>query len=79
MGKRRRIKCFLCERDPEAYEKLATAVASHHEPKQNFEIETHSQARPEESLRVGKRQIPHDSCTQYLYDFRVIPKHSRNC
>jgi three-Cys-motif partner protein len=53
MGKRRRIKCFLCERDPEAYEKLATAVASHHEPKQNFEIETHGGAFTDAIPRVS--------------------------
>ena len=44
MGKRRRIKCFLCERDPDAYEKLVAAVGSHHQPEQNFEIETHGRA-----------------------------------
>jgi three-Cys-motif partner protein len=53
MGKRRRIKCFLCERDPEAYEKLAAAVASHHEPKQNFEIETHGGAFTDAIPRIS--------------------------
>jgi three-Cys-motif partner protein len=53
MGKRRRIKCFLCERDPEAYEKLVTAVASHHQPERNFEIETHGGAFTDAIPRIS--------------------------
>jgi three-Cys-motif partner protein len=40
-GKHRRIRCFLCERNPDAFEKLKTAVAPHHKPAERFEIQTY--------------------------------------
>src|SRR5260370_3630226 len=40
-GIRRRIRCFLCERNPDAFEKLEAAVAPHHKPDDGFEIQTH--------------------------------------
>jgi three-Cys-motif partner protein len=53
MGKRRRIRCFLCERNPEAYEKLAAAVAPHHKPEQGFEIDTHGGAFTDAIPRIS--------------------------
>jgi three-Cys-motif partner protein len=53
MGKRRRIGCFLCERNPEAYEKLAAAVAPHHRPEQGFEIDTHGGAFTDAIPRIS--------------------------
>ena len=40
-GKHRRIRCFLCERNPDAFEKLKTAVATYHKPAERFEIQTY--------------------------------------
>ncbi len=40
-GKERKIRCFFCERDPEAFAKLQAAVAPYHEPAKGFEIQTH--------------------------------------
>jgi three-Cys-motif partner protein len=40
-GKRRRIRCFFSENDPQAYEQLVKAVAVHQNPSQGFEIQTH--------------------------------------
>lgn len=41
-GIRRKIRCFLCEREPHAFEKLHTAVVPYHKPEEGFEIQTHS-------------------------------------
>jgi three-Cys-motif partner protein len=40
-GIRRKIRCFLCERDPEAFSKLEAAVVPFHKPEEGFEIQTH--------------------------------------
>lgn len=39
-GKRRRIKCFFSEKDPEAYALLEKAVAEFNRPQDGFEIKT---------------------------------------
>lgn len=40
-GIKRKICCFFCERDPEAFAKLKAAVAPYHKPAEGFEIQTH--------------------------------------
>jgi three-Cys-motif partner protein len=40
-GKRRRVRCFFSESDPEAYVQLRLAVAKHHRPQEGFEIRTY--------------------------------------
>ena len=40
-GKRRRIRCFFSERDPNAYALLENAVAEFHRPESGFEIRTY--------------------------------------
>lgn len=40
-GHQRRIRCFFSESDPEAYRQLETAVKSHHQPEDRFEIQTY--------------------------------------
>lgn len=39
-GHRRRIRCFFSESDPSAYQQLEYAVRPHHQPTENFEIQT---------------------------------------
>jgi three-Cys-motif partner protein len=39
-GKRRRIRCFFSESDPEAFKQLRSAVVPYHKPEEGFEIET---------------------------------------
>ena len=39
-GKRRRIRCFFSENDPEAYAQLVQAVAPHNKPSEGFEVQT---------------------------------------
>jgi three-Cys-motif partner protein len=41
-GIRRKIRCFLCEREPDAFERLHAAVMPHNKPEEGFEIQTHS-------------------------------------
>lgn len=41
-GVRRKIRCFLCEREPDAFAKLHAAVVPYHKPEEGFEIRTHS-------------------------------------
>lgn len=41
-GIRRKIRCFLCEREPDAFEKLHAAIVPYHKPEEGFEIRTHS-------------------------------------
>lgn len=53
MGKHRRIRCFLCERNPEACEKLAAAVAPYRKPEQGFEIDTHGGAFTDAIPRIS--------------------------
>jgi three-Cys-motif partner protein len=40
-GIRRRVRCFFCERDADAFEKLQTAVAPYHKPAEGFEVQTY--------------------------------------
>lgn len=39
-GKRRRIRCFFSEINPEAFAQLQTAVAPFHKPEESFEVKT---------------------------------------
>jgi three-Cys-motif partner protein len=41
-ARRRRIRCFFSESDPEAYAQLKSAVTPFHQPEQNFEIMTYA-------------------------------------
>jgi three-Cys-motif partner protein len=41
-GIKRNIRCFLCERESQAFEKLQAAVAPHHKPEEGFHIRTYS-------------------------------------
>lgn len=40
-GIKRKIRCYFCERDADAYAKLQAAVAPFHKPNEGFEIQTH--------------------------------------
>ncbi|HEY4212779.1 MAG TPA: three-Cys-motif partner protein TcmP [Steroidobacteraceae bacterium] len=40
-GTRRKIRCFFCERDPEAFRKLRATVEPYHNPNSGFEVQTH--------------------------------------
>jgi three-Cys-motif partner protein len=40
-GVRRSIKCFFSEKNPQAFQKLAAAVAQHHRPNEGFEVKTY--------------------------------------
>jgi three-Cys-motif partner protein len=40
-GKKRRIRCFFAENDPEAYAQLQQAVFKFHQPEEHFEIKTY--------------------------------------
>jgi three-Cys-motif partner protein len=40
-GKRRRIRCFFSEIDPEAFAQLQAAVATFHKPHEGFEVKTY--------------------------------------
>lgn len=40
-GKRRRVRCFFSEKNPDAFAKLQTAVQPFHQPQEGFEIKTY--------------------------------------
>src|SRR5688500_10986809 len=40
-GYRRRVRCFLSEKNPEAFAQLEAAVSAFHRPDEGFEIKTH--------------------------------------
>lgn len=40
-GTKSKVRCFFCERDAEAFEKLTCAVRPYHNPDAGFEIQTH--------------------------------------
>lgn len=55
---RRRVRCFFSETNPDAFERLRTAVVPFHRPEQGFEIKTHL-GKFEDAISEIQRFIGH--------------------